>query len=258
MSKENQAIRYLLNNIYEVVQTQALNEGIAITLATTEVIAKNFDVDFLRSDEIQTVKNIFRGWKYVLEIVDEDITLEDIMKINACVSPPYNPYPGIIRTGKDSVYVKNKYGEKDYYPPTPDEFELRESIYQINQVENPLDQAIQLFLLLTKAQIFNDGNKRTASLIASKILLKHDIGILITPMSRINEKRIDGKDVINKIIDNDTLFKEYLMKYYLDEISYDEMKDIVLQLCIYGEEIDKHRDSDLRINDLSIYDNLLV
>ena len=74
------------------------------------------------------------------------------------------------------VFIRNS----TYKPPIPIESVIKENIEQILATEESvIDKAINLCLYCMKAQIFLDGNKRTAVIFANHYLMSQGAGLLM-------------------------------------------------------------------------------
>ena len=54
-------------------------------------------------------------------------------------------------------------------------------------IENPLDRGITLFCWIQRSQMFKDGNKRVANLVANKEMIKNGQGIIAIPVDKIGQ-----------------------------------------------------------------------
>jgi len=54
-------------------------------------------------------------------------------------------------------------------------------------IDDAEEKALEFFCYLTRSQLFIDGNKRVAQLVANKILIEHDIGIFQIPIQRLEQ-----------------------------------------------------------------------
>ena len=54
-------------------------------------------------------------------------------------------------------------------------------------IKNPLDRCITLFCWIQRSQMFIDGNKRVANLIANKEMIKNGQGIIAVPVEKIGD-----------------------------------------------------------------------
>ena len=86
---------------------------------------------------------------------------------------------GVLRTGNVGI------GGTDYKPPIPEKDNVTLNIEKINLIKNPTERALDCFLWTCRSQLFWDGNKRTSSLAANKILIEAGEGIFT-----IKEKNI--------------------------------------------------------------------
>ena len=69
-------------------------------------------------------------------------------------------------------------GGTDYLPPIPDKIEVEKRIEEINSIPDIYERAIEYFCYSVRGQLFWDGNKRTSTIVASKILISEGKGVL--------------------------------------------------------------------------------
>lgn len=81
---------------------------------------------------------------------------------------------GILRTGEVGVGM----GDEQYIPPIPSQSNVEEKLIMFNSITNVIKRAIQYFAYGCRQQLFWDGNKRTSTLIANKILIEGGCGLL--------------------------------------------------------------------------------
>ena len=74
-----------------------------------------------------------------------------------------------------------------YRPKLPSECDYDKELEEIMKIENPLDRCITIFLWIQRNQMFLDGNKRVANLVANKEMIKNGLGILSVPVEKIGE-----------------------------------------------------------------------
>lgn len=98
---------------------------------------------------------------------------------------------GVFRTGKVGI------SGTDYAPPTPPEADLEKRFAEMagaaEQIVNPFERAMAVFLYMARTQCFWDGNKRTGRLLMNGILLQSGQDIISVPPSHqpeFNEKMI--------------------------------------------------------------------
>lgn len=81
MSKEDNiffAKRKLIDNIYK----SANLEGIAVTFADTYSFMNNVNTGNISNDDMLKLKGLKDAWEYVLENIDEELTIDFIKKIH--------------------------------------------------------------------------------------------------------------------------------------------------------------------------------
>lgn len=154
----------------ELVYNTAYIEGCSVTFPQTQTIIDGAVVNGVSVDDIQTVLNLRDAWKYCIGTVDEKLTLDYICKINEFVSRNESLQWGVLRSGKVGV--------GDYIPPIPKKEEVLQELERITAVEEPVERALEYFMYGCKQQLFWDGNKRTSTIVASKILIEAGEGIL--------------------------------------------------------------------------------
>lgn len=64
-----------------------------------------------------------------------------------------------------------------------------DSIKQIEQIDDIELRALKYFCYIARTQMFIDGNKRVAQLMANKVLIENDIGIFQIPIEKLEEFR---------------------------------------------------------------------
>lgn len=154
----------------ELVYNTAYIEGCNVTFPQTQTIIDGAVVNGVTVDDIQTVLNLRDAWKYCIESIDEKLTLEYACKVNEFVSRNESLQWGVLRTGKVGV--------GDFIPPVPIKEEVLKEFDRIITIEDSVEKALEYFAYACKQQLFWDGNKRTSTIIASKILIESGNGIL--------------------------------------------------------------------------------
>ena len=79
---------------------------------------------------------------------------------------------GSLRTGKVGI------SGTEYMPEIPKEDEVKKELHKILSISDTEEKALESFCYIVYHQLFWDGNKRTATIFASKILMEAGIGIL--------------------------------------------------------------------------------
>ena len=204
------AKRNIVDNIY----SNARMEGINITFPQTKTILEGVNVPNLRIDEIQVVLNLRDAWQYVLNNIDKDFNLEFICKINEFVARNESIEWGALRTGKVEVTGTN------YIPEIPNKTDVENRINDILKIENTTERAIEYMLYGIKAQLFWDGNKRTSTIAANKIMIENGAGIIKVPDSKLEEFNILLSDYYTNGKKED--IKMFIYNNCIDGITFSE------------------------------------
>lgn len=154
----------------ELVFNTAYIEGCNVTFPQTQTIIDGAVVSGISVDDIQTVLNLRDGWKYIINSVDQPLTLDYVCKVNEYVSRNESLEWGVLRKGTVGV--------GDFMPTVPVREEVLREIDRINKITNPVDRALEYFAYACRQQLFWDGNKRTSTMVASKILIENGEGVL--------------------------------------------------------------------------------
>lgn len=166
MTKEDNiffAKRKLIDNLYK----SANLEGIAVTFADTVAFVNNVNTGKISVDDMLKLKGLKDAWEYVLNTIDEELTIDYIKKIHFEVCKGQNIEPlGNFRDRGVGITGTS------YRPKLPSECNYDKELNDIMKVEDSLDKSITLFLWIQRSQMFLDGNKRVANLVANKEMIK--------------------------------------------------------------------------------------
>lgn len=197
------AKRLLVENIYH----SAKLEGCNVTFPETKTILDGVSVGNLNMSDVECILNLRDAWKYLLANIEEPFTLDFANTINGYVSRNESLKWGVLRDG--NVYVT---GTK-YVPPIPNESLVRQEIENIMKLPTPTEQAIRYFTWGIRSQLYFDGNKRTSTLCANKILISQGKGLLSVPEEYLLE------------------FNQRLTTFY-DTADYNELEPFIYERCI--------------------------
>lgn len=188
-------------------------ENRAVTFPQTKTILNGVNVPNVQLDDIQAILNMRDAWKFLLNSIDEPLTLSYMCKLNEYIARNEALEWGKLRTG--SVGISGT----DYEPPVPIESQVDSELNAVLEDKNltATDKALELFVWGARGQFFWDGNKRTSMTVANKVLLTAGAGILtITDkyMARFNELLLDYYNTGN----SDTL-KDFLYQNSIQGVS---------------------------------------
>jgi len=166
------------------IYSQAVLEGIATTFPQTEAILENGIVQGVRAEDVQKILNLKHAWEFILDegVIQAKSDLSILAHIAGLVSEGFFSQPGQIRSVPVTI------GGTSYVPPLPIESLVKEQIDAIvNREDSVVQNAIRLALYVMKAQVFIDGNKRSAMLFANHYLISHCAGFIAVEEADIEE-----------------------------------------------------------------------
>ena len=181
MTKEDNiffAKRKLVDNIYK----SANLEGIAVTFADTYSFMNNVNTGKISIDDMLKLKGLKDAWEYVLNTIDEELTIDYIKKVHFEICKGQNITPlGNFRdrgVGITGTSWRHK---------LPEECNYTKDLQEILNSPHKLEKCINLFCYLQRSQMFIDGNKRVANLIANKEMIRNGQGIISIPVDKIGD-----------------------------------------------------------------------
>ena len=179
MTKEDNiffAKRKLIDNLYK----SANLEGIAVTFADTVAFVNNVNTGNISIDDMLKLKGLKDAWEFVLNTIDEELTIDYIKKIHFEICKGQGVVPlGEFRDKGVGITGTN------YRPKLPRECNYDDELKNIMNIDSAIDRCITLFLWIQRSQMFLDGNKRVANLVANKEMIKNGMGILAVPVEKI-------------------------------------------------------------------------
>lgn len=202
------AKRNLVDNVY----ANARMEGINVTFPQTKTILDGVNVPSLKLDDIQCILNLRDAWKFVINNIDKQFNLDFICKVNEYVARNESLEWGKLRTGKVEITGTQ------YIPEIPNKENVEKDIEQILKNENATQRAITYMLYGMRSQLFWDGNKRTSTIVANKIMIENGAGIIKVPDEKLEK------------------FNELLTKYY-NSNDMQNISSFIYENCIDGIEI---------------------
>ena len=209
MTKEDNiffAKRKIIDNIYK----SANLEGIAVTFADTVDFYNNVNNGHISIDNILKLKGLKDAWEYIIDTVDEDLTIDYIKKIHfeICKGQNVNPLGEFRERGVGITGTS-------WRPKLPSECDYNKELNDILNNSDKQDMAINLFCWIQKSQMFQDGNKRVANLVANKEFIRNGLGIINVPVDLIG-----------------TYFT-HLIEYY-ETNDNSKLKKFIIENCIDG------------------------
>jgi Fic family protein len=202
------AKKLIAENIYH----SARLEGCNVTFPDTKTILDGVSVANLKMDEVECILNLRDAWKYLVANIEKPFDLEFICKINGLVARNESLEWGVLRTGTVGIG-----GTTAYQPAVPVKERVIEEMAELLKLNSVTERAIRFFLWACRSQLFWDGNKRTATLGANKILI------------------FEGKGILSVKADFLAEFNRRLTEFY-DSNDYSRIDSFIYENCLFGIE----------------------
>lgn len=170
------AKRLLVDSIWK----SANLEGLGTTFPKTEAILANAPTT-TKTEEVLFVINMKRAWQFLLDNLAYNNCLALLREYNKVVGELLFNYAGEIRT------ISVQIGGTSWEPEMPHTGIIIEAMEEIEQCEDVELKALKYFCYVSRTQMFIDGNKRVAQLIANKVLIENNIGIFQVPIEKLEE-----------------------------------------------------------------------
>ncbi|MGL4863498.1 Fic family protein [Cetobacterium sp.] len=191
------------------INSMAVLEKINFTSEQIDDLIDYKVLERVDSYEVETVLNIKNAWRDMIENLFNKLSLENIIATNKIIAQHQALYVGKIR---DSIGRVS--GEFEIAPPNPEALK-RYLKYILNNQQIPIYlKALNIFYRIITNQWFFDGNKRTAFVIANKLLIEAGAGIILV--------KEEVKDEFNELLYNcykysDDKNKEIFFKFLLEK-----------------------------------------
>lgn len=168
--------RFAKKNLVRLVFTNSRFEGVNTTLPQTQTIIDGMSAAGVSIDDSNVIVQLKRGWQYVIR-EDKALSLKIEQNINLLVARYDSLDPGSFRTGSVTVELGNDKGEWK-----PQEVDFFNNLMQKDT--SVTDKAMTLMYHNMRNQLFGDGNKRTAILVANKLMIDHGAGLINVPLDK--------------------------------------------------------------------------
>lgn len=210
---QEQNIFVAKRNIVDYIYKSAKLEGINVTFPETQAIFEGVGVNGVKVEDIIKINNLKRAWEFMLDTLDRLTDLDYLCRLNMIIGSEGSIYGA----GKIRAYDVRISGT-NWQPQIPFEYDVRNEMSDILQIESETEKAITLMLWGMRRQIFIDGNKRTSMMIANKEMIKHGCGIISIPEEKIKS------------------FYELLISFY-ETNDMKRIKNFVYENCVDGLDL---------------------
>jgi hypothetical protein len=198
MKYKNDLIRQVHDYVVLAIHEAAKIDNNSATFDQTKDVCDFGKASGLDEDEIKTIINLKHAYKNAIVMANDPTwtyDYKDAIFTNRLVGLDLIPGSGGFR------YKDVTVGDI-YHPPFPPTPEMRkEEIQATLNSQYSVADVIRLFGYMTKQQIFNNGNKRTALVFCNSLLISRNLGFINIPVSKKN------------------IFSKVLTDYYVDKIN---------------------------------------
>ena len=170
------AKRMLVDSIWK----SANLEGLGTTFPKTEAILANAPTT-TKTEEVLFVINMKRAWQFLLDNLEYRNCIMLLREFDKIVGELMFSYAGEIRT------IPVQIGGTSWEPEMPHTGIIMDSIKEIEQIKDVELRALKYFCYIVRTQMFIDGNKRVAQLMANKVLIENNVGIFQIPIEKLEE-----------------------------------------------------------------------
>lgn len=170
------AKRLLVDSIWK----SANLEGLGTTFPKTEAILANVPTT-TKTEEVLFVINMKRAWQFLLDNLAYNNCIMLLREFDKIVGELLFSYAGEIRT------IPVQIGGTSWEPEMPHTGIIMDSLKEIELIEDVELRALKYFCYIARNQMFIDGNKRVAQLMANKVLIENNIGIFQISMEKMEE-----------------------------------------------------------------------
>ena len=200
------AKRMLVDSIWK----SANLEGLGTTFPKTEAILANAPTT-TKTEEVLFVINMKRAWQFLLDNLEYNNCIMLLREFDKIVGELLFHYAGEIRT------IPVQIGGTSWEPEMPHTGIIMDSINEIEQIEDTELKALKYFCYIARTQMFIDGNKRVAQLMANKVLIENNVGIFQIPIEKLEEFK--GMLIEFYETGNDVKIIEFMNEYCIRRIS---------------------------------------
>ncbi len=165
------AKRLLVDSIWK----SANLEGLGTTFPKTEAILANVPTN-TKTEEVLFIINMKHAWQFLLDNLEYPNSIMLLREYNKIVGISLFNYAGEIRT------IPVQIGGTSWEPEMPHTGIIIDFLEEMEQIKDVELKALKFFCYIARTQMFIDGNKRVAQLIANKILIENNVGIFQIPI----------------------------------------------------------------------------
>lgn len=216
----NKSVELAKRLIVDSIWKSANLEGLGTSFPRTVAILNNRKVETSK-EEVMFIVNMKNAWEFMLRNLDYNNCFMLMSELNKQVAPNLFNDAGEVRNTDVSI------SGTVWKPEMPVASFIYDDIHVLNTIKDAELRALKYFCYIARTQIFIDGNKRVAQLMANKVLIENDIGVFQVPIEYMNK----FKDMLLRFYESNN--DEEIIKFMkrkcivrVDKEEYDEVEDI--------------------------------
>jgi prophage maintenance system killer protein len=154
-------------------------DGLSTGRLDTENFLRSGSLDGVASRaDLALLEDLRDAAQFVIDHAGRKIDSMFVRSVNATITRSGALHPGQLRTQAQSIGVATPYGR--HTPDALTEAGLQALLDDATRSADVRENALDLFVDLAKAQLFEDGNKRTAVFVTNSLLIGSGAGVLLT------------------------------------------------------------------------------
>ncbi len=153
--------------------------GLSTGRLDTENFLRSGSLDGVASRaDLALLEDLRDAAQFVIDNAGRKIDSKFVRSVNSTITRSGALHPGQLRMQEQSIGVATPYGR--HIPDALTEAGLQALLDDAMRRGDVQEKALELFVDLSKAQPFEDGNKRTAVFVANSLLIGSSAGVLFT------------------------------------------------------------------------------
>lgn len=188
-------------------------DGLRTGRLDTENFLRSGSLDGITSrSDLALLQDLRDVAQYIIDNHEAPIDHEYVREVNATITRSGPLHPGQYRTDAQQIGVNTQHGR--HGPKPLDDAGLQQIVDTAMAEPNSREQALELFVMIAKAQPFEDGNKRTALFVANSVLIRgSEPEMLVVPVSETSasENSTDENSTGKAARFNDLLARAYVL-----------------------------------------------
>lgn len=202
-------LRFVTKRLGRLIWSSCRVEGLDISYTDVITFLEGGMV-FLTEEKLLFISNMREAWESILNNLEYDNCFNLLRELNKICGQGLYRGNGEIRS--TPVFMEGTSWKLEI----PVMNGLYESIEKLEGFICPVEKALGYFCFIARSQMFIDGNKRVAQLMANKVLIENGVGVFRIPAENNNKLNI---------------FKELLIGYY-ETGDYCKLMKFMRENCI--------------------------